>query len=162
MSYATYEVHQWNAVLRGKSIQPEIALYIKPNPLFNDLVLMYNGRIPMKLKQTGLGGYDNKLCYAQVQSSSLTGGYRPNFQIVSGLVCLVPELNWEGYPGANGTVHILYEPDQLEGYREVHQRRNVMHQPRRPRVYTRSVSHSLTAIVFIILLSVILSKLIYE
>lgn len=156
MSYATYTIQNWNAVLKGKSIQPQIALYITPDENFYAIAALHNGRVPIKVIDSGVGTYDNHLSYAQVQASSVTGGYRPNFQMDTKLVCLIPEVKWEGYPLQNGKVQILYYPEQLEQYQQHH---SVVRKRRRQVVQKCNGLMYLLAMVMIIL---VLTKLIYK
>ena len=48
------------------------------------------------------------------QNSADTAGFRPNFQLETGLVCLLPELSWNGYPPQTGSVGIMYHPESIE------------------------------------------------
>lgn len=155
MSSATYPIHIWNAVLKGKSIQPQIALYIVPDKLFHLIAAAHHGRVPVKIMESGVGTYDNNLSYATVQASSITGGYRPNYQLDTGLVCLLPEVKWEGYPPSNGQVQILYHPEQLEQFEHQH----TLTQPSRQVIQKRDGWVFLALMVIVIL---VLTKLIYE
>jgi len=117
MSKRTYKIERINAILEGGSIDTVPAFYIHGDEDLLRLFDYYNGRVPIKIVGTN-SGYDNRLSYASLRPSKLTGGYRPNFQQQTQLLCVIPEFAWEGYPPQTGELQILYQPEDVELYQD--------------------------------------------
>ena len=103
----TYAIQRWDAVQQtphSTHVQP--VLYVVPDEELSQLV-SEKSKIALKIQGTGYNLYDQKLVYATVQPTALTGGQRPNFAHNTGWMTLVPGMDWQGYPWANGTVEVL-------------------------------------------------------
>jgi hypothetical protein len=99
-----YKIQRWDGIIDFK-VKPKPGLYIIPDDDLIQLCLT-NPKIGIKITETN-SGYDNKLAWASVRPSEFTGGFRPNFQDYTGLMVILPELQWEGYPPDLGYVNVL-------------------------------------------------------
>jgi hypothetical protein len=106
----TYPIKRWDSVVNhdfviqyGDSLP---ALYVLPDKELLDLMAENNSRIPVKIINT-VSCYDDKVVMATCKPSAITAGFRPNFQEQTGLVVIVPELTWSGYPENMGSVKVM-------------------------------------------------------
>lgn len=100
-----FDIHQWNAMILPKNNAPNPVLYVVPND--DLLTLLFNTQqVNVQITQSN-SIYDNIVLRANVDPSSLVGGYRPNFQSETGYIALVLLTQWQGYPQQTGTVKIL-------------------------------------------------------
>lgn len=113
MSRQIYSIKRIDAIQPSGANSAIPAFYVTPDQELFYLLDHYNGRIPIKIRNTN-SGYDNLLSYASFQPSAFTGGFRPNFQEETGLGCILPEFPWKGYPPQLGEVEILYFEEDLD------------------------------------------------
>lgn len=109
MTNSVYPIQRWEGVLLSGSLHPQPSLYIQPDTYLTDLMqhsLSTGKEISIKISGTN-SIYDNSISYATIQPSSITSGFRPNFQATTGWVVIIPKMNWQSYPIQLGTVEIL-------------------------------------------------------
>lgn len=109
MSDSVYPIQRWDAVLLPRSTHSQPALYVLADDYLKDLVqhsLQTSNEISVKITNTD-SIYDNSIAYATIQPSSITAGYRPNFQARTDWLVIVPKMNWQSYPPRMGAVEIL-------------------------------------------------------
>lgn len=118
----SYNILRWDGIISSGNSNPHPCLYIKPDQNLLDL-LNKTSQILIQIKDTN-SPYDNKVAYASVSPSQIMGGYRPNFQMETGLLGVIPQLSWQGYPNSLGYIEIhedfsIYEKeDDLSGLSE--------------------------------------------
>ena len=101
----TYDIHRWDGIILPSMNAPQPGVYIRPDEELFALLSQKNV-LSVRFKNTN-SIYENKIAYAEIRPSAVTGGFRPNFQEQTGLVVLLPDLTWEGYPDTLGQVEIL-------------------------------------------------------
>lgn len=121
------DIVRWDAVTNKNpktvSMAPNNpALYVLPTPELMEYARKANFYIPVKVTGTEFGAYDEKIAMAIVQPSEITAGFRPNFQADTNLICIIPDMVWQGYPNAMGKVSVLAQDfasfSQMEEYRD--------------------------------------------
>lgn len=113
MSKRNYKIERIDAIVQHGAINSVPAFYVQGDDDLFQLFNFYKGRAPIKIHGTN-SAYDNKLSYASLQPSQFTGGFRPNFQQETGLLCIIPEFAWDGYPPKTGELEILYRPQEVQ------------------------------------------------
>lgn len=136
MSSRTYEIKRWDGIILPSVGVPQPGLYIQPDAELLSL-LESQGQIAIKIINTR-SVYDNKLTYATIRPSELTGGSRPNYQQQTGYMVILPNIPWDGYPNQLGSVEVLdfalfssdNESDDLQSEPESQVRLNLIHTTR--------------------------------
>jgi len=101
----SYKIVRWDGIITPSNPSAVPGLYIQPDQALIDLQ-NERGQISIKIVNTN-SAYDQKLAFAIVQPSAITGGFRPNFQDQTDLWVVLPEIVWEGYPRDLGHVEVL-------------------------------------------------------
>lgn len=107
-----YSIHRWSPILNQPgTLVSKPALYITPDDVLLKLLVEKGDRLPIKITSTN-SPYDLRLAYATFQPSETTAGFRPNFQVATGWIAVIPDIPWDGYPLTLGSVHVLIEEEQ--------------------------------------------------
>jgi hypothetical protein len=111
MSSQIFEIRSWNALIRPES-KPMPMVYVIPTP-----ELLNKHFVEVEIKNTNTG-YDNLRINAMISPSSLTAGYRPNFQEQTGYASIILMVPWNSYPMNNGQL-IVYGLDPAQNPQSV-------------------------------------------
>lgn len=100
-----FPIVRWDPIILPNGFGPYPSITFTPN---DDVIgiAKQNGQVAIRIQGCG-NSYENKVCYAALQPASITGGFRPNYQALTGFWCLVPQLAWNGYPEQLGSFVVL-------------------------------------------------------
>jgi hypothetical protein len=112
MTLKEFKIMRWDGVILPEYYKPLSGLYIIPNKKLADMY-QSNKKLQIIVKDTK-SVYDGILIDAILLPSRVIGGDRPNYQLDTNEMVIVPEMFWEGYPPQLGKVEVVNLPDELE------------------------------------------------
>ncbi len=101
----TYPITRWDGITQASAKSPQPGLYFVPDGRLTNLPL--GEPIGVAIEGTGSPMYDGQIVFATIQSTALTGGYRPNFEAATGTLVALPNIVWQGYPPQMGQLRFV-------------------------------------------------------
>lgn len=121
----TFDIQIWDAVILPGSSSPRPVIYIE-NPGYES-----SQQVDVYITSTEPMPYTNRNIEAFIENSGLVLGYRPNFQAKTGLVGIILDTEWAGYPlvdmgqvklPSTGAPEVLTETTETYRYQPSRQR----------------------------------------